>query len=397
MKEHFYCYFSLLCLFVLLSACIPNSFAPPKEIHINSGDQVKQAVTAMDAAGRSHIAGVVNDRIVYYRTTFGEPEVKLTMTMGGAGVNWKQYSPDIAVTNNGTAWLVWIEQRGYSEKYACYQMLTLIPPTEGYDTGCHQLDSFAYTTGKVMVVANGGKAYALYDRVAPDSLIGSLWYKDLTSPSNSLIAYSFIDNSETGVLYSWDAGIDSQGYLHVAFLYNDSVGVPTSTNHLKYRSNRATDLDGTMMQGWSIADSNMLETDTPISLDFYMNIAVETIAVAWVYESIGVDVISVESCPTAGCGIKGSEIVTLPPAWEIVSIISDVEIIGIGTYLYLGFIGDNNPDADAQVYFVSDIYGTGALAAISQDRPTSKFDLEAAKVDSRPESGYSISFMALSW
>lgn len=317
--------------------------------------------------------------------------------MGGAGTNWKQYDPDIAVTDVGTAWLVWVEQRGYADKYACHQMITLIPPAEGYNTSCHQLDSFAYTTGKVMIVANGDKAYALYDRVAPNSLIGSLWYKDLTSPSNSLIAYSFIDNSETGAHFSWDAGIDSQGYLHLAFLYNDSVGLPPSTNHLKYRSNRATDLGGTMTQGWSIADSNMLEIDAPISLAFYLDGAIETIAMAWVYELMGVDVISVESCPTAGCGIKGSEIISLPSAWETVSIISDVELVGIGTYLYLGFIGDNNPDAEEQVYFMSDIYGTAALAAISQNRPTSKFDLEAAKVYSRPETGYAISFAGFSW
>jgi hypothetical protein len=94
---------------ILLGACVPITFTSPIQLHVTAGDQVIQAVIAMDAAGRSHIAGVVNDRIVYYRTRFGEPILTLTMTMSGSGTNWKQYGPDIAVTNNGTAYVTWVE------------------------------------------------------------------------------------------------------------------------------------------------------------------------------------------------------------------------------------------------------------------------------------------------
>ncbi len=56
--------FFLLLTFIL-SACVPTTFSPPTEIHISAGDNVEHAVIAVDAAGRSHIAGVVANRIVY--------------------------------------------------------------------------------------------------------------------------------------------------------------------------------------------------------------------------------------------------------------------------------------------------------------------------------------------
>jgi hypothetical protein len=57
------------------------------EIHVDSGDRVEQAVVAVDAAGLSHIAGVVDDRIVYYRTRYGDPLATFTMTMGTYGTD----------------------------------------------------------------------------------------------------------------------------------------------------------------------------------------------------------------------------------------------------------------------------------------------------------------------
>jgi len=72
---------------LLLGACIPYSFSPPKEVHIDPGDSVLQAQIAVDTQGVSHIVGVVNDRIVYYRTRYGEPIITATFTMSGSGTN----------------------------------------------------------------------------------------------------------------------------------------------------------------------------------------------------------------------------------------------------------------------------------------------------------------------
>ena len=385
----------LFCVLVLLAACVPYSFSPPTQIHINPGDHVDRAVIAMDAAGRSHIAGVVNDRVVYTRTTFGDLHVNLTMTMSSSGTNWKQYSPDIAVTDSGTAWLVWIEQRGNTDKIACYQAFPFFPPFGGYDTGCARLDSGSLTTGNVMVIAQGNQAYALYDAKDISGRIGALWYKELTHPSNTGIIYWYADVLESGYLHSWDAGIDSDGYLHLAFLDDDGY----DNERLLYRSNRDTAADGTMKQAWAIVGSNDLEEDTSISLTFYMDGTVERMAVASIYEDLGVDEIWIDSCDAIDCSFVShiSHHVTLPTAWLTQSVITDVELVGIDTMVHLGFIGDDSPSLAPQVYYLDDAFDTDAPLMPSNSRSTLKYDLEAVKVDPRPESPATSSFAALSW
>lgn len=105
MKKTHSIWVTLVVFAILMSACVPATYSPPTEIHLNPGDQMGQAVVAVDDEGRSHIAGVVNDRIVYYRTRFGEKLVAFEITMTGSGANWKQYNPDIAVLDSGRAFV----------------------------------------------------------------------------------------------------------------------------------------------------------------------------------------------------------------------------------------------------------------------------------------------------
>lgn len=86
-RKHCNRWLLIVVLALMLGACIPYSFSPPKEIHINPGDGILQAQVAMDTEGVSHIVGVVDDRIVYYRTRYGEPLATLTFTMGGSGTD----------------------------------------------------------------------------------------------------------------------------------------------------------------------------------------------------------------------------------------------------------------------------------------------------------------------
>lgn len=155
----------LFILVLALSACVPTSFSVPTEIHINPGDDVEQAVVAVDGDGRSHIAGIVNDRLVYYRTRFGEPLVTVTFTMSGSGANWVQYDPDIAVTDSGTAYVVWIERHGGPEQFVCWRSLPLYPPPGGYTKYCNPMDGTNQSTGLVQVATNGTVVYAVYDRL----------------------------------------------------------------------------------------------------------------------------------------------------------------------------------------------------------------------------------------
>ncbi len=241
-----------LLLTLILSACVPTTFSPPTEIHITDGDQVEHAVIAVDAAGRSHIAGVVADRIVYYRTRYGEPLARFTMALGGTGTNWKQYTPDIAVLDSGMAYVTWVEQRGGTEKFACYQQIPLVPPIGGYDKDCDHLDGTEQTAGNVQVIARSNTAYAIYDRPYSNGRTTDLWYKRIApKPIVSGRVHWFIENFETVNFYSLDLGIDDGGFLHVGYHYNWTTGSPPPyAERLELRSNRSTLADGQMNQIW---------------------------------------------------------------------------------------------------------------------------------------------------
>jgi len=381
----------LLLLTFILSACVPTTFSPPTEIHITDGDQVEHAVIAVDPAGRSHIAGVVADRIVYYRTRYGEagPIGKITMVMSASGTNWKQYNPDIAVLDNGMAYVTWVEQRGGPEKFACYQKIPLSPPIGGYDKDCDPLDGTEQTAGNVWVVARGSTAYAVYDRPYSDGRTADLWYRRITDlPPNSGRVAWFIDNFETVDFYSLDLGIDDGGFLHVGFHYNWTTGTPPPYNErLEIRSNRSSLADGQMNQIWLIVNT-AYTVDVPVSLSFYNVGSTQRVALASVYHPSSVDRIYVSSCEANGCGNKQDVMIDLPTSWDTTSVIDDVEILGLDDYLYLSFIGDDNtsPTGVEQVYYKWDAFGSDAPLQPSSGSATYKYDLEMTPVIARPES-----------
>lgn len=390
MKRKFFVWTFFLLLTLVLSACVPTTFSPPTEIHMTAGDNVEHAVIAVDAAGRSHIAGVVNDRIVYYRTRFGEadPLGKITMGMSGSGTNWKQYSPDIAVLFNGMAYVTWVEQRGGPEKFACYQQIPLTPPVGGYDNDCDPLDGTEQTAGNVWVVGQGVTAYAVYDRPYSDGRTADLWYKGIAEVSGTGRVAWFIEDFETVDFYSVDLGIDKGGYLHVGLHYNWTAGGPPPySERLELRSNRSTLADGQMDQIWVIFTGSTTE-DVPVSLSFYDVGAVERVALASVNELSAKDDIFVSSCNALGCADKLDIEVDLPSSWNTFSIIEDVEILGLEDYLYLSFIGDDNtsPTGVEQVYYMFDAFGSDPPMQPSSGSATWKYDLEMTPVVARPES-----------
>lgn len=396
MNKFLPCCFLLCCFLIVFSSCVPYSFSPPTQIHINPqdpDDHVTEPAIAVDAAGRSHIAGKVNDRVVYTRTTFGDPKISLTMTMDHITEGWEQYRPDIAVTDNGTAWLVWTEQRGPSGKVACYRVITPVPPEGGYSTNCLRLDSSFFSAGNVMVVARGNKAYALYDAVDSAGRVDSLWYKELTQTSNTGLIISYGDWAESGWVHSWDAGIDSQGYLHVAFLDDDGYW----QKRLFYRSNADTYEDGSMKQAATFSISDGLYDHTPISLTIWFDGTKEIMSIAYVVETEGICKIVIDACAADGSIGYLTHFVTLPPAWSTYSQITDLEVLGIGATLHLGFIGENSSTLDPQVYYKSSAFSSDPPSMLTKSRPTHKYDLEAAKVDPRPESPLTDSFATFSW
>lgn len=381
-------------LVVLLNACAPASFSPPTQIHLTPGDQMQQAVVAVDTEGRSHIAGVVNDRVIYYRTRFGEKLTAFEMMMTGSGTDWKQYNPDIAVLDSGRAIVTWVEQRGGTEKYACHQQIPILVPIEGFDKDCDPLDGTQQTAGNVWVTASGTTAYAVYDRPSGNGRTADLWYQQLAGGTAIGRVDWFFSELKTVEIYSLDLGIDEGGFLHVGYHYNWTINnaLPFA-ERMELRSNRATQPDGQMSQVWLTLDGFLIEF-TPVSLSFYQAGPSQRVALAFGYYNQ----VWVDSCTVMGCGSQSNDEVMWPTYWGPGSELSDVEILGIGDYLHVAFIGNSNfsPISTDQVYYTSDAFSVTAPRQVTSDTPTSKHDLGITRADRRPEDGSGV-YAVLAW
>jgi len=383
LRKHCNRWLLIVVLALMLGACIPYSFSPPKEVHIDPGDSVSQAQVAVDTEGVSHIVGVVDDRIVYYRTRYGEPIITATFTMSGSGTDWKQYSPGIAVTDSRTAYLVWIEQRGGPEKFACWQKLTYFPPIGGWPSSCTRLDLYNQTTGNVWVTARGDKAYAVYDRMdLGTGRISELMYKELTNPSITGHVNWYTEYFETGFIYSLDLGIDSQGYLHVGFLDDYEDGNPFATR-LFLNSNASVDADGNMSQQWFITIGITLDESIPVSLSFFNDTSDVEYVVLADGQGSTVDTIYLDYCVAVGCANQQYHRVDLPSSWDTYSAISDIEILGIDQTLHLSFIGLDSTTIKKQVYYMNDAFSSDPPIDISQTEDTQKLTLEMTPVVGR--------------
>ena len=400
LRKHCNRWLLIVVLALMLGACIPYSFSPPKEVHINPGDHVALGKVAVDTKGRSHIVGNVFNHMVYYLTRFGEPIVTHNFTMGVPGT---QYNQDIAVTDNGDVYIVWVESRSGLGKFACWQKLPFfMPPGEEWPNDCEPLDEVnIQTTGNVRVVARGNKAYAVYDSMyTGDSggRIGALMYKELTHPATTGHVHWYMENFETGFIYSLDLGIDSRGYLHVGFHDNYTVtGSPPFTERLSLHSNASAYADGDMAQHWFIYEGNDLNESVPVSLGFHLDSAdVERVALASISQgSPTIDLIYIDSCVADGCTDQNSHLVELPSSWDTYSAISDVEILGIDRTLYLSFIGDDYTTPNVQVY-LKEAYLSSGPKQISEDLDSSKWKLEMTAVNNR-EPSWPLTLPATAW
>lgn len=373
----------LLTLFIVftlfLSSCVTGSFVTPVEIHITPGDNFKQADIAVDADGRSHIVGVVNDRVAYYRTRFGEPPLtKFTMVMSGSGANWKQYNPSIAVLDNGNTFVTWVEQRGGTEKYACFNSVPILQPIGGYDKSCTRLEheNDAFTTGKVFITAKGDTAYAVYDRIYTDGRTSELWYRRLAPDLLRGRVHWFTEALETAKIHSLALGIDDDGYLHVGYHYN-WLASPVR-ERLELRSNRSTFGDNEMAQIRLIGEWETTDETVPVSLTFYYEGSTQRVALASVDESTSKDHIYISSCSANGCNNFSDQPIPLPSSWDTFSVIKDVKILGGESKLKLAFIGDDNtsPTGVEQVYYRGDAFGSTDPVELSSGSATFKFDVE---------------------
>jgi hypothetical protein len=229
--------------------------------------------------------------------------------------------------------------------------------------------------------------------------IGELMYKELTHPSTTGHVWWYTDYFETGFIYSLDLGIDSQGYLHVGLLDNyTNTGSPPFTERLSLHSNASVYADGDMTQHWPIFTGTRLDESIPVSLSFFNDSSdVEYVVLA---DGEGSDPTSdeiwLDYCVAIGCTNKDAHQVDLPSSWDTYSVITDVEILGIGQNLHLSFIGLDNTTIKKQVYYMDDAFSSDPPINISHTEDTQKLTLEMTPVVGR-DPDYPLIFPATAW
>ena len=387
----------LLPLIFVVGACTPKTYTAPMQIHINPGDHVEQAAIAMDSHGISYITGVVNDRIIYYRTRYGPPMMTLTMTMAESGTDWKQYDPDIAVTDAGHAYLVWVEQRGSADKFACWREVPFATDHPYYTT-CRHLDGNNITTGLVRVVGRGSDVYAVYSRLDPVDNHITILYDRLTGFDGGVVV-DYSDNGEKGHIYNLDLGIDSSGKLHIVCVDNDGLDF-LNPPRLWYRSNAHTDSSDNMIQVWDLRGGTTLIKDILPSISFYRNYGVERVVFATVWRPFGgstPDYIFLDQCTASDCAQKiDEEYVRLGGGWTTHSVIDDVNLSGVDTRLFLSFIGDNDTSGPEHIFYKADPYDDDAPFKMSSSL-TIKYDLEMLILERREGSIFTVPFPVMVW
>lgn len=336
----------LILLAILLGACAPSTYISPVNIHITPGDEIQQVRITVDAAGRKHITGVVDDRIVYYRTQLGEEELALTMTMTGSGTNWIQFTPDIAVTDGGDAYIVWVEQRGGTDKFACYRDIPATPPGGGYQTECRLLHTTSNTTGIVRAAGRGDVVYVIYDRnyILYPHLTHFLQYINLLEDITGTV--EILDGGE---IQKIDLAIDSAGKLHVA--YSEKIS-DFPYRRLEYRSNAQVSIGDRMDQKKTIVFSD-LKFDVMPSITFHEYDGPEKVAIASVKEG-SYDRFIINSCIASDCSSYQQSTLPLPLLDWAEAEIFEAKILGfeaVYPYYAVSFIAKRTPTSHPQLWY----------------------------------------------
>ncbi|MDO9087674.1 MAG: hypothetical protein Q7U53_15810 [Anaerolineaceae bacterium] len=346
-------------MIVLMVGCAPPTFMAPVKVNVTPDDNITDVSIDIDQNGMKHIVGLKDNRVVYFKGNIGEPTYQFTIGWGlllpGTDTStWKQYQPEIAVLDNGTAHIVWWEHHGnLSQKIACHYEVPLI--FDPYDLiYCHRLDEpTLYTTGLVRVIAKGNTAYAVYDRLHSSGYVDSVWYKKMEELSSTGLVVSYLDVLEEAYIFSMDLAIDNNGKLHLAYI-DEATYSPNP--RLYYRSNATTNMDGSMSQNWAIAfGAPGLRENVQPSIDFYNDF----VMIASVWENSGNQMIYVDRCNIIDCATKSSISTTsLNADWNSSSEILEVEGLGTFSTYTLSFIGHNDLSSHDQVwYWVSPFSG----------------------------------------
>lgn len=331
MKKILWFIFSLTVVGSLIAGCMPYYIDP-----VQLPTTLEDPVIAVGPDGNSHIAGISEDRVHYMRLN-QSGDIKRTEILDIKWLGITQSKPDIAVTNDGTAWIVWHEKWG-SQTEACY---TSIPMSGSFDPVCQEL--IDHTTDLVRVVAHANVVYAIYVKrsfITTDK-IHKVFYKNLGTGETGTV-YEYV-HPEEGTLYGLEIAIDSDGYLHVVYI---DQGSETGDPRLRYRSNAMTE-DSTMTQKWDIYETENLRTDVDPQISFhYFTSGVESVIMASAFKP-GTH-LKVQKCDAHLCGSK--LYYSVPDTQDMD--ITDVDILGYQdpSGFAVSFIGKEPSEIHPQVY-----------------------------------------------
>lgn len=327
----------MLTLLLGLSACVPT-IIPARAISTTTGfnlDSIGNPLAiAVEPNGRKSLVwleqGDFEKYLVFYRTVLGEAQQVLSLRDDNAHV------PDIAVTDNGNAHLVWYS--GSGESHYCY---AAIPADGSGSLSCTSLYSGGLPPGilTIRVIARGNYIYVVYPTRQ------GIYYKQLTPLLNT---EGWVGKYTVGTsLDALDLAIDSDGYLHVIWVqYSDSSFT------ILYNSNASVtpgrDMNQLRYLGYydPQGDIAIATAGTPQKVYIVKKFTDPDPLIG--------DRLFISSCVASGCpSITESEIIldSTKRPW----LIWDISAIGIGSSVYIVFTADNGSITYSEVFL--DVYG----------------------------------------
>ncbi len=337
-------FFIAVCIGTLtLTACIPGLFAPTPLISstgFNLTNVDKPMGIAVEPNGRKSVFWLEREgstqRLHYWRTRFGEAIESASLQDNSAA------SPDIAVTDNGMAYLVWFSIVS-SQRVVCYSAI----PVGIASIVCIPLytGDFYSTMLVLRVVARGDTVYVVYPGY------GILYYRQLspTISTQKKVADYLSANSS---LENMEVTIDKAHKLHVTWVEKNNV---SGQYTIRYNSNATTTPSGDMNQEW------ILGYETP-GYALALTTARDPEKVYIIRRSGGR--IFNHSCLANGCTSKAEEEIHLTDSlapWSI----WEIEAIGIGESVYVAFLAANNSTTNSELYFISNLSANPAESRVT--------------------------------
>ncbi len=347
-------FFFMICFaFLPLSACTTQIFFPLPLNKID-GSNASFPSIAIDPAGTKHLVwleeSATTKSLIYWRSWFASPSKVSRRDEPSA------YSPGIAATDGGDAYIVWSRWISGEVQYCVWK----IP-----DWGTETLDCFPVDRhGKgIWVSGRGDVVYAVYD----DG--DQLFYRQLAGGSAQGTASDLYHPD--WFLPQISLEIDSNGKLHLLRL--EQVG---TTYSLHYNSNATVDGSGNMKQKMVIADTGGGAFDLAIGGSG----ANERVYMIYKNTFPSGDSVSYKSCLVNGCSDLRSDQIPLGDGWQI----SELQAVGTSLTTYTAMIArtPSSPGIDPQETYVS--VNFGSPEAIPEAEFTAKRRLHAVATTNPP-------------